>query len=566
MTPCSTPATLADVLILLEADSALGVNRRRDLRSALRRIARMSGKTLDRLPAELSLLRPMVNEIRPAAHDISEKTFSNLRSNFMAAVRHAGIIEARPQELTPVWEALHAALPTTRLRHGLSRFLRWCALKDLVPSALDAGALDEFRHWLSANALVKDPHRFVRRVGKLWNEAAHLLPDQGLAEIGLPAQPSNRMRRLPLAAFPESFQADLEAYLAMRADPDPFDPEAPPKPARPSTVKLLRDQLRLAANALVERGRDPATIKNLCDLVEVEAFKEIQRQILAEHDGEGSYWGEGVRKSLMTIAKHWCRLSEERLKELRHISRRVPKPEPGLTPKNRQMLRQFDDDANLARLLHLPARLFREALRTTPVTFKAAQKAQIALAIELLLNCPIRAENLRALQLNRHILRPAGSRGPAFLCLEPAEVKNEQRIDFELPKDLKAMIDTYAERFLPFFGGTDGFLFVTGSGTPKSYGALAHQVCRTIRDRTGLVMTLHQFRHLDAKLFLEAHPGGYEALRQLLGHRSIETTVRSYAGVQTRRAAHLHDQILQERRAALQHLGTGKPRRRPRPT
>ncbi len=198
MTPNRTPTTLADVLAALEADTALGANRRRDLRSALQRIARMTGKPLDRLPAELSLLRPMLNEIHPVAHGISPKTFANLRSNFMAAVRHAGIVEARPQVLTPAWQTLHAALPTTRLRHGLSRFLRWCALRDLVPSALDGRAPDEFRDWLAANALVKDPDGFVRRVRKLWNEAAQMLPDQGLPAIAPPAAGSNRMRRLPL--------------------------------------------------------------------------------------------------------------------------------------------------------------------------------------------------------------------------------------------------------------------------------------------------------------------------------------------------------------------------------
>ena len=566
MTPNRAPATLADVLAALEADTALGSNRQRDLRSALQRIARMTGKPLERLPAELSLLRPLVNKIHPAAHNISPKTFANLRSNLLAAVRYAGVVEERPQVLTPAWQALHDALPTTHLRHGLSRFLRWCTLQDLVPSALDGRALDEFHDWLAANVLVKDPHGFVRRVGKLWNEAAQLMPDQGLPAILPPAAPSNRMRRLPLAAFPESFQMDLEAYLAQRADPDPFDPEAPPRPAKASTIKLLRQQLRLAANALVERGHDPIAIASLFDLVEIEAFKDILRQILAEHDGEGSYWCENLRKTLMTVARHWCKLPDDKLKELRHISRRVPKPEPGMTPKNRETLRQFDDEANLARLLRLPAQLFREALRTTPADLKAACLAQVALAIELLFNCPIRAANLRKLQLDKHVLRPAGPRGPAFLCLEPAEVKNEQRIDFELPEHLCNMIGIYAERFLPVFGGTEGYLFVTRAGTPRGYGTLAHQVCSTIRERTGLVMTLHQFRHLSAKLFLEEHPGGYEVLRQLLGHKSIETTVRSYAGVQTRQAARLHDQVLQDRRAALQHLSVGKPRHRPRPT
>jgi integrase len=526
----------------------------------------MSGKPLERLPADLSLLRPLVIAIRPAAHDISPKTFANLRSSFMAAVRHAGVVEARPQELTPAWQSLHAALPGPRLQHGLSRFCRWGALQDLSPTAVDGTTLDGFRDWLAANALVKDPEAFARRTGKLWNEAAELLGGQGLPRIAPPTDSRNRMRRLPLSAFPESFRNDLEAYLAQRADPDPFDPDAPPKRAKASTIRLLREQLRLAACALVERAHDPATIASLCDLVEVEAFKDIQRQLLAEHDGAGSYWGEGVRKCLMTIARHWCRLPEERLKELRRLSGRVPRPEPGLTPKNRAVLRQFDDEANLAKLLGLPARLFRGALCTSPPNQKAARLAQIALAIEILLNCPIRAANLRGLQIDRHILLPAGAKGPAFLCLTPAEVKNEQRIDFELPEHLARMIRTYIERFLPVLGGEEGYLFVTGAGTPKSYGPLAAQVCRTIRQRTGLDMTLHQFRHLSAKLLLEAHPGSHETLRQLLGHKSIQTTIRSYAGVQTREAARLPDQVLQERRAALEQLGAGKrrrPRRRP---
>ncbi len=44
---------------------------------------------------------------------------------------------------------------------------------------------------------------------------------------------------------------------------------------------MLRQQLRLAANGLVERGRDPATITSLCDLAEAEAFKEIGARVCA---------------------------------------------------------------------------------------------------------------------------------------------------------------------------------------------------------------------------------------------------------------------------------------------
>jgi len=49
-----------------------------------------------------------------------------------------------------------------------------------------------------------------------------------------------------------------------------------------------------------------------------------------------------------------------------------------------------------------------------------------------------------------------------------------------------------------------------------------------IAREAGVEMTLHQFRHLAAKLFLDQHPDGYETVRRLLGHKSLETTMRYY--------------------------------------
>ena len=99
-----------------------------------------------------------------------------------------------------------------------------------------------------------------------------------------------------------------------------------------------------------------------------------------------------------------------------------------------------------------------------------------------------------------------------------------------------------------------------GSGKSRSEGAFGTRLSRTIRDRTGIELTVHQFRYLAAKLFLEAHPGGYESLRQLLGHKSIETTIRSYAGVEMRRAARIHDEVIEQRRQELRHLTHRRPR------
>jgi integrase len=64
-----------------------------------------------------------------------------------------------------------------------------------------------------------------------------------------------------------------------------------------------------------------------------------------------------------------------------------------------------------------------------------------------------------------------------------------------------------------------------------------------------LKLTPHQFRHLAAKIVLDANAGAYELVRQLLGHKNLKTTTNFYAGIDTRpayaqRAAH-HYQALQ---------------------
>ena len=54
----------------------------------------------------------------------------------------------------------------------------------------------------------------------------------------------------------------------------------------------------------------------------------------------------------------------------------------------------------------------------------------------------------------------------------------------------------------------------------------------------------HQFRHACGAIFLGSDPGGHETVRNLLGHRSIETTIRYYAGMETAAALRRYDQVI----------------------
>ena len=70
-----------------------------------------------------------------------------------------------------------------------------------------------------------------------------------------------------------------------------------------------------------------------------------------------------------------------------------------------------------------------------------------------------------------------------------------------------------------------------------------------MRRRAGIVITPHQFRHLGAKNLLDANPGNFEGVKDLLGHKTIKTTI-IYAGINSRRAARHHQSLIDDAVAA----------------
>lgn len=92
---------------------------------------------------------------------------------------------------------------------------------------------------------------------------------------------------------------------------------------------------------------------------------------------------------------------------------------------------------------------------------------------------------------------------------------------------------------------SDEVLFVNVDGTPKSERTVEWLISTYAKRRAGIVLTAHQFRHLSAKVLLDAQPGAFESVRQLLGHKRHETTVNAYAGIDSRRAAHHHQRLIE---------------------
>jgi integrase len=137
-------------------------------------------------------------------------------------------------------------------------------------------------------------------------------------------------------------------------------------------------------------------------------------------------------------------------------------------------------------------------------------------------------------------------------------------LTFDIPPKLAKMLIEYRDRIAPrVIGWRPERVFINADGSPKSHAMVALLIKTYLSKRAGIVMTPHQFRHLEAKIILEDQPGAHELVRQFLGHQNLKTTTDFYAGLNTRRAG-LHHQRLIE--AAIAPRPAGQKARKKQPS
>jgi integrase len=95
-------------------------------------------------------------------------------------------------------------------------------------------------------------------------------------------------------------------------------------------------------------------------------------------------------------------------------------------------------------------------------------------------------------------------------------------------------------------GSNADWLFPATNGNPKSAHLFGIQISERIKKATGLSITLHQFRHAAAAIYLRHNPGDYETVRRLLGHRSAKTTTSFYCSLETITAGRMFGAIVRK--------------------
>jgi integrase len=484
----------------------------------------------------------------PAEAQVSAKRWANLRSDLAAAIDASGLItmlKTSDLPVDPEWEKLLAGMPQ-RLRAGLSRFARWASLRRIGPEAVDDGAMARFVGELELATLVRGLRDLQRKVALSWNALVKLAHSAALNAVSVPSfKPAPS--RVDWEMLPATFRQELEDYLAWCAMPDPLDDGARARALAPRTRRLRREQIHSAVTAAVAAGVEPERLISLAALVDAEVVRALLRHLWKADGGKLSAYTHGVAGTLAAAAKEWVKLPADKLEDLKALRRKLGSLPPGLTTKNENLLRRFDDPRLLRGLIELPDRLWREASRQPPGSRRAFLLFQNALAIDLLIHAPLRMHNLSTLAYDRHLHWTQGQGKPVLLVLGADETKNREKIELELPAVLGDRLWKFRNSIAPrVIGSKPNRVFITWAGTPRGQGTLALSICNIVRRRLGVRLTPHQFRHLAAKIYLDQNPGGFELVRQFLGHKNLKTTIGAYAGINTKRAGRAHAKLLMQ--------------------
>ena len=573
--------TIADTERLLAGWTDLAPAKVRKLRTALATAARClaPGEPPQTARARVVMDCPSLSRLlqtAPATFGLSPGRMTSLCSELRYILRRLGRHEPdrRGQSLTaPDLRSLFEALPRHR-QLGIVDFLRHLDADGIALGQVDDATLAAYETRCAEHTLCADPAARGRQVASTWNWAHQHVPHGPTTPLG--RAPRVDRYTLPWAAYPAGFRADLARYAARLGGQDidhiftavDQDGAAPRRPLRTTTINNRIWMLRCAAAALVATGTRTDDLTSLRDLVDPpDHAKRILKFMLDRRGGHSSRIAAKVGETLHLLARDHCGLPAPQVATIATWAKRVRLPEnPGLTEKNARRLRALMQQRARAMLLHLPLELMRRAAMPGQTPKAAARLAMHAAALEILLICPMRRDNLAGLRIDQHLHRPDPRQArTTHILLDGSEVKNGAAIHWPIPPESAKLIETYLKQYRHHIA-TPGnpFLFPTGGDRQRTGQQLGLWLSAAVEREIGVAFNLHLARHFAAWNFLRLHPGQYEVVRQVLGHRNIRVTIAYYVGLEADSAArHFDATVLRDRQAtktiarAAFHRGAG---------
>jgi Phage integrase family len=552
-TPVLIETSFMDAIAIIAAAQDLPEQKRRHWTTSLRRIAKVFDKPLEVIPARYSAVRADLAQLHHVPAGLTAKTLANHRSNTKAALlwlaREKGVPE-HGAPLTPPWKELQFQIRDRLVRWRLSSLMRFCSASHIAPIEVDEGVVERLMSYRSQTGMSASD-AFRRLVARAWNSNVGNI--QGWPARRLIEPPIKTAVELSWADFPEGLRRDVDRYLDGLTRVRRSRAGQRIRPLKPSTLRTRRAELAAAARMAVKTGVPIETLSSFSALL----APEVVRKIL------DAYWqqnGETPKVFTIDLACRFVAIAKETKclddaaceREMRQTLEEHR--EGGLTDKNIAFIRQVLTSGVWRRVVKLPQAMMiaaRAARAYAPV--RSAVTAQLAVAIAILTVAPVRLANLASIKLGFNLIKPNGPDSNYWLVFPRYDVKNRVKLEYPLEPSLSRLIDEYVHNFRPVLlrGRNEDWLFPGQRGGAKGKISFGGQITERIHKATGLRPTVHQFRHAAGALILQRRPGAYELVRQLLGHRNVQTTIKFYIGLANIQASEIFSEIV------LEHMGNG---------
>ena len=501
------------------------------------------------IAARWSSVRVSVAQLHHARIGVTAKTVANHKANVKAALRWFTKDHELTQHgarLTPDWARFYEGLDK-HLWERVSSLGRYCSARGIGPLEVNDELFSEYWRYRAETTGLATHNTAKRFMVRGWNSGAAALDGWHLQRL---AEPPLKVTEPAWDVFPEGLRRGLDDYFAGLAQVHRTLKGKRIQPCSPGTIATRRAELVAVARMAVRLGVPIESLTSLGALLHPDV---IERVIDA-------YWeknGEEPKTGTIDLGWKVLRMAREtrcldqpaldRLDEIRIVLEEHRRE--GLTPKNLKLVRQVLTDGVWSEVVSLPNVLMEQArLAKDHAPRKAAIAAQLAAAIAILTFAPIRLGNLIKIELGQNLIKPGGLHTPYWLVFPNYDVKNRVDLNFKFDQPLTDLIDEYVHEFRPTLlrGANTGWLFPGEAGQPKHKLLFSKQITVRVQKATGLHLTVHQFRHAAAAVYLKHRPGDYETVRRLLGHRDIQTTTRFYCGLQTMEATEQFGKLIRE--------------------
>lgn len=319
------------------------------------------------------------------------------------------------------------------------------------------------------------------------------------------------------------------------------------------TVNSFRKTIRSMVHRLfLEEGLAISTISELVDPQMVELMLLLSAEANPDEKELGSAYATTFAQRVFKVARGYVGVNEQDLETLKELKSRHDPKRTSMALRNQAKLELFTD-ARIKRFLDLSPQLLRdikleiasrkrqakkreESVRTGDLydSGLACRVMQI-IAHDLLLARAPRSSNVIYAKLEW--IRWRGNCATLVIPAPKVKMRRNNDPDLVIPlsqeasETLRVYLDFIRTKALRPGDEGNSFLFPSPIKSGEPYISLLNALCRRVHSYVGTPLNPHLYRHLIGWIWLRKDPAALPQVQRLLGHKSIETTMRYYADI-----------------------------------